>query len=345
MTFPFDIRSKETSTFDVLVLGEVLLRFDPGDGRIRTARSFTVSEGGGEYNVGRALRKVFGKRTALATAIGDNELGFLLEDLLNQGGLNLDFVVRKPADDLGQNNRNPTYFAERGFGVRSPRAMYDRASSAASSLHPGDIDWDYIFGTLGVRWFHTGGIFAGLSDHTTATVEAAMNAARRHGTIVSYDINYRPKLWNSSTRAADGMELARRLADSIDLLFGVQDVEDLTWLTPIDSASRPSVIATTQRTVHSASEHDLIGHLWSEHTGAISSQRHEHFDVFDRIGSGDAFAAGIINGILDGIALGDALEVGTALAVLTTTTPGDTAASDVADIQQLINRLPPDISR
>ena len=345
MTSPLACRSSEDTNFDLVVLGEVLLRFDPGDHRIRSARSFTVSEGGGEYNVGRALRKVFGKRVALATAIGDNELGLLLEDLLQQGGLNLDFVVHKPADEVGHLHRNPTYFAERGFGVRAPRAMYDRASTASSLLHPDDIDWDHIFGNVGVRWFHTGGIFAGLSDLTASTVKTAMSAAKRHGTIVSYDINYRPALWNASSHASDGMEVVKELAEHIDVLFGVQDVNDLSFLRSSVDSPMPSIVATTERTIESASVQNLAGHLWSEETGQISSHRYTGIDVFDRIGSGDAFASGIVNSLLDGLAVSDALEIGVAHALLAMTTPGDTSSADVDDIERIIKRLPPEISR
>lgn len=345
MTTPLNIRPSSSTQIDVLVLGEVLLRFDPGDDRIRTARSFTVSEGGGEYNVGRALKRVFDKRASLVTAIGDNELGLLLEDLLLQGGMNLDFIVRKPSDDLGRVHRNPTYFAERGFGVRAPRAVFDRGSSAAASLRPDDIDWDHIFGTVGVRWFHTGGIFAGLSDLTASTVKTAMAAAKRHGTVVSYDINYRPSLWNASTHAADGTEIVRDLAEFIDVLFGVQDVNDRSLFEATGNSSNPSVLATTERTVLSSTRHDLVGHLWSLTTGHIRSEPYANFEIFDRIGSGDAFAAGVIHALLDGLDMSNALELGVAHAVLTTTTRGDTSAADLEDIERLLKKIPPHIQR
>jgi 2-dehydro-3-deoxygluconokinase len=214
-------RTPDECRFDVVTLGEVMLRLDPGEGRVRTTRSFRVSEGGGEYNVGRSLRRVFGHRVASITAIGDNEVGRLLEDLLLQGGTDLDHVVWKDADDVGRQHRTPLNFTERGFGVRSARGVYDRANSATAEMSPDDVDWEHLFGDLGVRWFHTGGIFAGLSPSTFRTAQVAIETARRHGTVVSYDVNYRPSLW----RATGGPEAHRRLTTEligeVGVLFGV----------------------------------------------------------------------------------------------------------------------------
>lgn len=328
----FELRPAQDCRFDVVTLGEVMIRFDPVDDRIRTARTFRVSEGGGEYNVGRALQRVFGQRAALITAFGDNELGQLLEDLLLQGGMNLDHVVRKASDDVGRQHRTPIYFADRGFGVRGPQVVYDRAASAASVMGPEDVDWEYLFGELGVRWFHTGGIFAGLSDSTLATVRAALRAARTHGTVVSYDINYRPRLWQAAGGEAAAQQLTEELIGDVDVLFGVQSVGELV----ASDGPRPPVIAALSRRVRSAAVHDLSGSGWTGGTGVHESKRYGGVDVLDRIGSGDAFAAGVIFGLLDGRSLAEALEIGVAHAVLSMTTVGDTSSSSLDEINQLI---------
>ena len=187
-----------TCAHDVLALGEVMLRLDPGEGRIRTARSFRATEGGGEYNVARGLSRVFGLRSTLVTGLVDNEVGRLLEELILAGGVDTSLVRWTAYDGIGRSVRNGLNFTERGFGVRGALGVSDRANSAASQLRPGDVDWDFIFGELGVRWFHTGGIFTGLSATTPEVAHEAMLAARRQGTIVSYDLNYRPSLWQAT---------------------------------------------------------------------------------------------------------------------------------------------------
>jgi 2-dehydro-3-deoxygluconokinase len=329
-------RTPDECRFDVVTLGEVMLRLDPGEGRVRTARSFRVSEGGGEYNVGRSLRRVFGHRVASVTAIGDNEVGRLLEDLLLQGGTDLDHVVWKDADDVGRQHRTPLNFTERGFGVRSARGVYDRANSATAEMSPDDVDWEHLFGDIGVRWFHTGGIFAGLSPSTFRTAQVAIETARRHGTIVSYDVNYRPSLW----RAIGGPEAHRRLTtelvDGVDVLFGV-DAE--TFDDEVEqfraTSSALSVVATTRRTVESASVQDWTGTAWSSETGRLDGTIHHRLDVLDRIGSGDAFAAGVVHGLLIERPLADSLEFGIAHGALVMTTPGDTSSADADDVRHL----------
>jgi 2-dehydro-3-deoxygluconokinase len=330
------IRPAEQCRFDVLALGEVMLRLDPGEGRIRTARSLRVSEGGGEYNVARALRRCFGRRSALVTAIGDNEVGRLLEDLLLQGGVNLDHVVWRAADDVGREHRTPLNFTERGFGVRNPRGVYDRANSAAATLGPDDIDWDHLFGGLGVRWFHTGGIFAGLSESTFELTGAAMRAARRYGTVVSYDINYRPSLW----RAAGGADAQRRMTSEllgdVDVLFGI---EAATFDDTVErlAAELPglSVVAATRRVARSASLNDWGGVGWSRSDGIVGGTDYPGLEILDRVGGGDGFASGLIHGLLDGRSLADSLELGIAHGALVMTTPGDTSSVDVADVERL----------
>lgn len=343
---PLVRRDPDECRFDVVTLGEVMLRLDPGAGRVRTARSFQVSEGGGEYNVGRALRRVFGHRAALVTAIGDDEIGRLLEDLLLQGGMSLDHVVWKPADALGRRHRTPLNFTERGFGVRKPTGVSDRANSAASTLAPDEVDWDHLFGTLGVRWFHTGGIFAALSDTTQATARAAIAAARRHGTTVSYDVNYRPSLWAD----AGGSEAHRRhtleICQEVDVLFGVgADGLADTVAELRDHAPDLSVIATTDRKVRSASEHHWSGLAWSSSTGIVTGRTFERLEVYDRIGGGDAFAAGLVHGLLTGETLARSLDLGIAHGALVMTTPGDTSSASLADVERVADGGSASVSR
>jgi 2-dehydro-3-deoxygluconokinase len=251
--------------------------------------------------------------------------------------MNLDHVVWRAADDVGREHRTPLNFTERGFGARPPRGVYDRANSATSTLSPDDVDWDHLFGELGVRWFHTGGIFAGLSTSTFATAQAAIEAARRHGTAVSYDVNYRPSLW----QAAGGPEAHRRLTaelvDGVDVLFGV-DVESFDEEVQrfAGSSSALSVVATTRRVVHSASQHDWGGVAWAADTGRVDGKSFEQLAVLDRVGAGDAFAAGIVHGLLTGRMLSDALALGIAHGALAMTTPGDTSAATADDVERLV---------
>ncbi len=336
MTPPLNLRLPEKCRFDVLTLGEVMLRFDPGEGRVRTAREFGVSEGGGEYNVGRALRRCFGQRVALVTAIGDNEVGRLLEDLLLQGGANLDHVVWKPADDVGRQHRNPLNFTARGFGVRSANGVYDRAHSATSALRPDDVDWDHLFGALGVRWLHTGGIFAGLSGSTGDVALTAMASARRHGTIVSYDVNYRPSLW-AQRGGSEAADLATgKLLDHVDVLFGVADASFEERCAQL-SSDHPNlvVVAATHRVVHSASVNDWGATVWSSEEGTHRGRGHMGLQVLDRVGSGDGFAAGVIFGLLDGRPVAEALDLGIAHGALVMTTAGDTSSATLAEVERL----------
>jgi 2-dehydro-3-deoxygluconokinase len=207
-----NIKSKNDCRFDLLALGEIMLRLDPGEGRIHAARSFRAWEGGGEYNVARGLRRCFGMQTAVATALADNAVGRLIEDFILQGGVDGRFIKWVPYDGIGRTVRNGLNFTERGFGIRGALGVSDRGHTAASHLKKGDFDWETIFGKIGVRWFHTGGIFAALSESTPGVIEEAMIAARKHGTVVSYDLNYRPSLWKGIGDKPKAQEINRRLA-------------------------------------------------------------------------------------------------------------------------------------
>ena len=192
-----DIRPKRDCMWDLVSLGEVMLRLDPGDGRISTTREFRVWEGGGEYNVARGLRRCFGMETTIVTALADNPVGRLIEDLMLQGGVSQRYLRWVPYDGVGRTVRNGLNFTERGFGARAAVGCSDRGHTAVSQLKPGEIDWQKIFASDGARWFHTGGIFCALSETTPLVAEEAMEAAKKSGVIVSYDLNYRASLWKS----------------------------------------------------------------------------------------------------------------------------------------------------
>jgi 2-dehydro-3-deoxygluconokinase len=336
------------TAFDAVALGEVMLRFDPGEGRIRTARSFQVWEGGGEYNVVRGLRRCFGLRTAVVTALVDNPVGRLAEDLILQGGVDTSHIRWVTDDGIGRSARNGLNFVERGFGLRGALGVSDRANTAISQLFPGEIDWGAVF-SGGVRWFHTGGIFAALSDVTADVAEEAMVAARRHDVRVSYDPNYRPSLWAGRGGARRARETDLRLARHADVVVGALGLAGLgpdggrlaadqipdALATIAASLPGTRVLATTLRDVPSAGVNDWSSAAWSPETGHITGPRMPGLHVLDRIGSGDAFAAGLIYGLLTGADLERALAYGTAHGALAMTTPGDVSMASFAEVEAL----------
>ncbi len=356
MTLP--LKPAAECRFDCVSLGEVMLRLDPGEGRVRTARTFRVWEGGGEYNVARGLRRTFGLRTALVSAFADNEVGRLLEDLLLQGGVDLSLVQWRPFDGVGRAVRNGLNFTERGFGVRGAVGVSDRGHTAASQLKPSDIDWADLFGRQGVRWFHTGGIFAALSETTAELVAEALAAAKAHGTVTSYDLNYRPSLWQAVGGPAAALRVNARIAPLVDVMLGNE--EDFTAclgleVTGADAhhrrldpaayrrmigaavAAYPNfrVVATTLRTVHSATRNDWGALCW--HGGDLyAATDRPGLEVFDRVGGGDSFAAGLIYGFLTGFDAQQAVEYGAAHGALAMTTPGDTAMVSLAEVEKLV---------
>ncbi|MEV7251142.1 sugar kinase [Streptomyces cyaneofuscatus] len=343
---------------EVVALGEVMLRFDPGEGRIRTARTFQVWEGGGEYNVVRGLRRCFGLRTAVVTALVDNAVGRLAEDLILQGGVGTSRIRWVPDDGIGRTARNGLNFVERGFGVRGAMGASDRANTAVSQLRPGDVDWDAVF-SAGVRWFHTGGIFAGLSQSTAEVAQEAMAAARRHGVTVSYDPNYRASLWAGRGGPERARELDLRLAPYADVVVGalglageypgaeavgVEGVADALGEVA-ERVPGVRVLATTLRGVPSAGVNDWSSAAWSPRTGCILGPEMTGLHVLDRIGSGDGFAAGLIYGLLTGARLERALAYGTAHGALTMTTPGDVSMASLPEVEQLMSQACADVRR
>ncbi len=349
---------RDHCVFDQLSLGEIMLRFDPGEGRIRTARSFRVWEGGGEYNVARGLRKCFGLKTAVCTALVDNEVGHLIEDFILQGGVATDFIRWRADDGIGRTVRNGLNFTERGFGVRGAVGVSDRGHSAASQLKPGDFDWEHIFGKLGVRWFHTGGIFAGLSDTTVALTVEAVKAAAKHGTIVSYDLNYRPSLWRGIGGPSKAREVNREIARYVDVMIGNEEdftaclgfeVEGMDQnLTKIETAAFQKMIekavrefpnfqvaATTLRGVITATRNDWSAICW--HGGRFyESRSYPGLEILDRVGGGDSFASGLIYGFLKTGDPQQAVDYGAAHGALAMTTPGDTSMATVQEVEKLM---------
>ena len=352
------IKPAGSCAYDLLALGEIMLRLDPGEGRIRTARAFRVWEGGGEYNVARGLRRCFGLKTAVATAFADNDVGRLLEDFILQGGVDTEFIKWLPFDGVGRVTRNGLNFTERGFGVRGAVGMSDRGLTAASQLKAGDFDWDHIFGKLGVRWLHTGGIFAALSDTTPKLVIEAVQAAKKHGTIVSYDLNYRPSLWKSIGGQKHAQEVNKEIAKHVDVMIGNE--EDFTAclgfqvegvdenLSHIDVTAFKAMIgkavkafpnfkvtATTLRAVRSASRNDWGAICWAGGQFYQAPNRQD-VEVLDRVGGGDSFASGLIYGLIKFNNPQKAVEYGAAHGALAMTTPGDTSMASLKEVEALV---------
>jgi 2-dehydro-3-deoxygluconokinase len=352
------IKSAQDCTFDQVSLGEVMLRLDPGEGRIRTAREFRAWEGGGEYNTSRGLRKCFGYRTAVATALVDNEVGHLIEDFILQGGVATDFLQWREDDGIGRTVRNGLNFTERGFGVRGAVGNPDRGNTAAAQLKPGDFDWDDLFGRRGVRWFHTGGIFAALSVSTAELTVEAVKAAKKHGTIVSYDLNYRPSLWKTIGGLKKAQEVNREIARYVDVMIGNEEdftaslgfavpgldhtlsaLETGAFKAMIETAVREfpnfKVAATTLRRVITATRNDWSAILW--HDGRFhESRKYPELEILDRVGGGDSFASGVQFGFMEFNDAQKAVDYGAAHGALASTTPGDTSMATRKEVEKQI---------
>lgn len=338
-------------------MGEVMLRFDPGDDRIHNARSFRVWEGGGEYNVARSLAKVFRLDAAVVTALADNQIGRLVEDLINQGGVDASEIIWRETDGISRRTRNGMYFIERGFGLRSPVGCSDRGNTAVSQVKDGDVDWQRIFGEPdnGARWFHTGGIFAGLSETTSGAALEAMRTAKENGAVVSYDLNYRDSLWSERGGREAANRLNRELLPFADVVFGVENFraafsdyaeENFRRAASelIEKFPNLKIAATTLRDVHTASQHSLSAVCFA--SGAVfKADDYADVEVLDRVGSGDAFAAGLIYGLLNGADIRFSLGCGLANSLLTLTAPGDGSAATLAEVLNLVERGKLSLSR
>jgi 2-dehydro-3-deoxygluconokinase len=352
------IRPAADASFDLVSLGEVMLRLDPGDARIHTTRQFQAWEGGGEYNVARGLKRCFGLRTAVVTSFVDNAVGRLLQDLIYQGGVDQAHVRWVADDGVGRSVRNGLNFTERGVGVRAALGCSDRGHTAVSRLAPGDIDWDAVFGAGGARWLHTGGIFAALSETTPAVAKEAMTAAHAHGALVSYDLNYRPSLWKAIGGKERAREVNRELAPLVDVMLGNEEdftaalgfeVEGLDEnLSALDVgnfermiekavAAFPNfkAVATTLRNARTASVNDWGAVLYFD--GRLyQSRQFEALEIFDRVGGGDSFASGLLYGLLAGKGPQWAVDCGAAHGALAMTTPGDTTMARLAEVERVM---------
>jgi 2-dehydro-3-deoxygluconokinase len=353
-----NLKPETDCLWDLVSLGEVMLRLDPGDSRIHTTRSFAVWEGGGEYNVARGLKRCFGLNTAVVTALADNPVGRLVQDLIYQGGVDQRHLKWVKYDGVGRTVRNGLNFTEKGFGVRGAVGCSDRGNTAISQLKPGDIDWDEVFAKEGARWFHTGGIFAALSESTPMVAEEAMKAAKANGTIVSYDLNYRDSLWKSIGGQARAQEVNRRLAPYVDVMLGNEedftaalgfevegldeghsklDVGNFQKMIERACAEFPNfqAVATTLRNARTATVNDWGAVLYND--GKLFEARvRENLEIYDRVGGGDSFASGLIYGFLAGKGAQYAVDCGAAHGALAMTTPGDTTMATFAEVEKVM---------
>jgi 2-dehydro-3-deoxygluconokinase len=353
-----EIKEKSECRWDMVSLGEVMLRLDPGDGRIATTRTFQAWEGGGEYNVARGLKRCFGLDTAIVTALADNPVGRLIQDFIYQGGVDQSHIKWMPYDGVGREVRNGLNFTERGYGLRAALGCSDRGHTAVSQLQPGAIDWQEIFGRQGARWFHTGGIFAALSETTPLVAKEAMQAAKQHGAIVSYDLNYRPSLWKSIGGSQRARQVNRELAGYVDVMLGNE--EDFTAalgfevegmdenLSKLDEGNfrrmieravgefpNFKVVATTLRHAKTATVNDWGAVCY--HDGEFfQAPLRANLEIFDRVGGGDSFASGLIYGFLSQRGAQWAVECGAAHGALAMTTPGDTTMATLAEVERVM---------
>jgi len=360
------VKPKGNVKWDLVALGEVMLRLDPGEGRIATARRFNVYEGGGEYNVARGLTRCFGLESAVVTAFADNPIGRLIQDLIYQGGVDQSLIRWMEYDGMGRAVRNGLNFTERGFGVRAALGCSDRGNTAVSQLKPGEIDWDQIFGRQGARWFHTGGIFCGLSSTAPDVAIEAMQSARRHGVVVSYDLNYRASLWKAIGGQRQAQAVNRRLAPLVDVMIGNEedfsaalgfavdgmdanlthlDVEGFQQMIRDAIQEFPfSVVATTLRKTTSASKNDWGAICYCDGVFHEAAPRKD-LEILDRVGGGDSFASGLIYGFLSGHSPQWAVECGAAHGALAMTTPGDTSMATLPEVLQVMERVTARIAR
>ena len=352
------IRPASECKWDCVSFGEVMLRFDPGFGRVRNSRQFQVWEGGGEYNVARAMRKCWGKRSSVVTALPKNDLGWLVEDFICQGGVDTSHIIWREFDGLGRNTRVGLNFTEKGYGIRAALGCSDRANSAASQLKPGEVNWDKLFGEEGVRWFHTGGIFAALAPNTSQTVIEAVQAAKKHGTVVAYDLNYRASLWKSQGGKEGAQKINREIAKYVDVMIGNEEdftaclgfeVEGLDeHISKIDPANFKKMIATacsqfpnfkvaatTLRNAKTATFNDWGAVIWAGGNFYEAPMR-ENLEIYDRVGGGDGFASGLAYGFMEGKGPQAAVEYGAAHGALAMTTPGDTSMVNVKEVEAVM---------
>lgn len=353
-----DVKPAADCRYDAVSLGEIMLRLDPGEGRIRTARSFRVWEGGGEYNVVRGLRRCFGYRAAVLTAFADNEVGRLMEDFVLQGGVDTSYIKWMPTDGMGRSCRNGLNFTERGFGIRGALGCSDRANTAISKMRAEDFDLERLFGRDGVRWLHTGGIYAALSETSAETAVEVIRTAKKYGTVVSYDLNYRPSMWSATGGKEKAQAVNKEIAKYVDVMIGNEEDftaclgfevegndEDLKSLhlegyrKMVETAARTypnfKVVATTLRTVKTATVNDWSAIVWAD--GEVCKAKdYKDLEILDRVGGGDSFASGLIFGLMETGDPETAVNYGAAHGALAMTTPGDTTMASRAEVEAIM---------
>jgi 2-dehydro-3-deoxygluconokinase len=348
----FPVRT-DPCDLDFLALGALVHRLDPGVVPFRKARSVEVHVSGGEYNVAAGLADCFHLRAGIATAMVDYGIGELVQARVRETGVTP--FYKWFAHDGVRGPNIATVYSDRGHGVRAPVVFYNRANEAGALLKPGDFDWPAIF-ARGVRWFHSGGIFAALSETTSALIVEAMQAAKAHGAVTSFDLNYRPKLWSAAGGSGRAHDVLRRIAGYVDALIGNE--EDLqhglgihgpdvvgarSKLDPetfflmiervVEQFPNVKLVATTLREVHSTNRHDWAAVMWLNGHRFVSPTCHP--DVLDRIGGGDGFASGLIYGLIAGRPAEEALRLGWAHGALLTTYPGDVSMARLEEVEAL----------
>jgi len=352
------LKKQSECKWDAVALGEVMIRLDPGDTRIKTTRNFTVWEGGGEYNVVRGLKRCFKLNTAVVTGIVENDVGYLLQDLIYQGGVNQSYVKWFPFDGVGKKCRVGLNFTEKGFGMRGALGVSDRGHTAASLLKKGDIDWEQIFAKDGTRWLHTGGIFAALSDTTPDAVIEALQVAKKNGVITSYDLNYRPSLWKDIGGQARAQTVNKEIAKYVDIMIGNEEdfhaalgfeipgIDDNFGSLKIDSYKQMiknvvkaypnfKAVATTLRQAKTATVNDWGAILYYKEAFYEAINRPD-LEIYDRVGGGDSFASGLIYGFLAGKTPAEAVNYGAAHGALAMTTPGDTTMASLKEVESIM---------
>jgi 2-dehydro-3-deoxygluconokinase len=343
---------RDPCDLDFLALGALVHRLDPGVTPFRKARSFDVHVSGGEYNVAAGLSDCFGLRAGVATAMVNYGIGELVQTRVRETGVR---PFYKWFDHDGVRGPNiAAVYSDRGQGVRPPVVFYNRANEAGALLRPGDFDWARIF-AAGVRWFHSGGIFAALSETTSEVILEGMRAAKAAGAVTSFDLNYRAKLWASVGGPERAQKVLRRIVDHVDALIGNEedlqkglgvpgpeatakhklDPEAFFGMMARVAEQHPNIklVATTLREVHSTNRHDWAAVLWLGGQRFVSPTC--HLDVFDRIGGGDGFASGLIYGLIDGRPPEEALRLGWAHGALLTTYHGDVTMARREEVEAL----------
>jgi 2-dehydro-3-deoxygluconokinase len=347
---PLSIR--KDGELDFLSLGALVHRLDPGIVPFRKATECRIHVSGGEFNVAANLADCFGLKTGIASAMVDYPIGDLIAERVRAMGVR-PFYKHFQHDGVRGPNM-ATVYSDRGFGVRPPVVFYNRCNEAAAQLKPGDFDWNAIF-SKGVRWVHSGGIFAALSSTTAEVAVDMMKAAKAAGAVTSFDLNFREKLWKVSGGAEGAVETVRRIVEHVDILVGNEEdlqkglgvegpkVEDKTkskldptvFFGMIDKvrAKHPQVkaVATTLREVHTTNRHSWSAVAWVD--GKTYTAPTAELDVYDRVGGGDGFAAGFFYGLLSGLDPDEAVRLGWAHGALLTTFPGDTTMSTLDQVR------------